>query len=279
MIKLHGTGNTFYLLEDYQGDYSNKTIALCQDGTDGVLFAEPSETGLVKMRILNADGSEPEMCGNGLRCFARHMLEKHGMREAVIETLETSYQVRYIEDFYGMVGIEISLYPVKKIKHPELSLFNEAYQEEGQFYTVSNPHLVIEREKRIDEKVLTDIGLKGNTSFSEGVNVNVMSVLEAGKIYVQTFERGVGITKSCGTGTTSSAVHYATTRNYYNQEITIFNDGGLILCRVVKEGQDYRVFFTGNATYINKDDWDCSSDQLLYERFYHMTRELLKAYY
>jgi diaminopimelate epimerase len=251
MLKVHGTGNTFYILENIvESEMTQLAIDLCKDGTDGVLYVCDSDEHLSKMRIFNSDGSEPEMCGNGLRCYARYILEKQKKKHGTIETLNAAYEVAYIEDFYGQVGISINLYPVIKVNHAELESFDERYDSCFEFYTVSNPHVVSIIEEKLTAEKLTDIGQHGNDHFSDGINVNMMHVLDCGKVYVQTFERGVGITKSCGTGMTSSSVHYARHFDYFDKTIEVYNDGGLILCEVSRSGEDYKVKFTGNATYI-----------------------------
>lgn len=271
MIKAHGTGNTFYIVDEPIEDFAAFTIEHCKDGTDGVLFVCDSKEHIAKMRIFNSDGSEPEMCGNGLRVFGRYILEKHNLKEATIETLNQAYHVSYINDFYGMVGISITLTPVIHKAHKSADHLSSQSQYEFEFYTVSNPHVAGVIEERINRDNLNEIGLLGNKLFDEGINVNMIQILEPGKIYVQTYERGVGITKSCGTGMTSSSVHYARHFNYFNQPIEIYNDGGMILCEVKKD-DNYTVQFTGNATFMEHDTVDCKADQEKYIRFFESTR-------
>ncbi len=82
--KMHGAGNDFVIintfLENIQENYSELAIKLCDRnfgiGADGLIFVLPSEKNDIKMRIFNPDGSEPEMCGNGIRCFARFVYEE-----------------------------------------------------------------------------------------------------------------------------------------------------------------------------------------------------------
>ncbi|MBN2796039.1 MAG: diaminopimelate epimerase [Clostridia bacterium] len=276
MIKMHGTGNTFFIVEDLKVDYRLFTQELCGNHTDGVLFVEPSETALRKMRIFNRDGSEPEMCGNGLRCFARHILEQENLITATIETLKASYEVRYLKNFYGMIGVEIYLKPVYHFSSDELIDFNEKAHVKGNFYTVSNPHVVIEMDNAISDEDLSELGILGNKTFKEGVNVNIYRIIEKHKIYVRTYERGVGITKSCGTGMTSSTVDYAIKNSAFNVPIEVYNDGGMILCRVVKEDEGFGVYFAGNATYLENNDHDVKEEQIIYDNFLKETQSFLK---
>ena len=79
ITKMHGLGNDFIVIEERAADPAGLARGLCRRrlsvGADGLLLVEPSEIADVKMRIINADGSEAEMCGNGVRCFARYVYD------------------------------------------------------------------------------------------------------------------------------------------------------------------------------------------------------------
>jgi len=282
LLKMHGTENVFYLydvmdlaLEDKV--MSDMTKELCQDGADGMLFVCDSKDYLAKMRIFNSDGSEPEMCGNGLRCVARYVLDKLHQEEGIIETLNTSYNVKSIENFHGVKGIQIELYPVKRLDHEGLNDFNTEY--DFYHYTVSNPHIVGLVDDHMKRDDLITLGKYANDHFEGGMNVNMFRIISQGKIYVQTFERGVGITKSCGTGMTSSSVDYAIRNDYYNKPIEVYNDGGMIECEVIRK-DDFSVLFTGNATYMSKHDLKGNlleefEELEAYRHFYNMTRQAI----
>ncbi|WP_240841781.1 diaminopimelate epimerase [Acidaminobacter sp. JC074] len=279
LLKMHGTENVFYLYDVMGMDLDDKAMSemtkdLCQDGSDGMLFVCDSEIHLAKMRIFNSDGSEPEMCGNGLRCLSRYVLEKFDCSEGVIETLKAAYSVKHIEEFHGISAIQIVLYPVKSLEHPQLKDFDTSYS--FKHYTVSNPHIVGHIEDHMTKEDLTVLGEYANNHFDEGMNVNMLRVIGPGKIYVQTFERGVGITKSCGTGMTSSSVDYAIKNDYFDKAIEVYNDGGMIECQVIKE-KDYKVLFTGNATYMSKHDLkgnllESFDEDKAYKLFFNKTR-------
>jgi len=279
LLRMHGTENVFYLYDVMGMKLDDKTMSemtkkICQDGSDGMLFVCDSKKHLAKMRIFNSDGSEPEMCGNGLRCLSRYVLEKLDCSEGVIETLKASYYVKQIEDFHGIRAIQIVLYPVKSLEHEQLKDFVTPYS--FNHYTVSNPHLVGHIQEHMTREDLIHVGEYANKHFDEGMNVNMLRVIAPGKIYVQTYERGVGITKSCGTGMTSSSVDYAIKNDYLNKAIEVYNDGGMIECQVIKE-DDYKVLFTGNATYMSKHDMKgkllkAFDEQDDYKAFFNKTR-------
>ncbi len=289
LLKMHGTENTFYLLDIQENGMSDDdkrllTIELCKDGSDGVLFVDESIEHIAKMRIYNADGSEPEMCGNGLRCVSRYVLEKFDIDQAVIETLETSYEVKSVEDFHGIPGISIKISPVKALLHKQLEDYNVWTGEKFSYYNVSNPHVVSVFDFIIEDDTLEKLGKYANEHFDEGMNVNIMTYIDDDKVYVRTYERGVGITKSCGTGMTSSSVHYALINDYLDKSLHVYNDGGMIECLVTKELEHYAVEFLGNATYLSSHELDGSlietfNEQETYKKFYNETRKSISNWY
>lgn len=298
ILKMHGTGNTFFLIDERKTGLIPEnlkidlSIKLCENNADGILFVENSSVHDVKMRIFNADGTEPEMCGNGLRCFARYVLESEDKEKLIVETMYDKYEVAYVKDFFeNMVGIKIVINNVLDLNHEKINEFSGRHNPyRFNYYTVSNPHIVTFSEKILDENALKVIGEDANLSkdiFDEGMNVNILTELSEGKIYVQTFERGVGITKSCGTGMTSASVFYSQNRGFIGRKIEVFNDGGMIFCTVHKDSNCYKVDFLGNGTYIYEAKLDILNEEIMdikinheeknkYDRFYDYTRKKIK---
>lgn len=267
LIKSQGTGNDFIIFDEMKYPISEKYTRafiaekLCDRekgiGADGVLFVTPSEKANAMMRIFNSDGSEALMCGNGLRCFSRYVMDIQHVDEIHVETLEAIYKVKCDTTFDEFLnGYEIMLNNVVHygktdfVKGYEMH-FNESYHFD--YVTVSNPHIVtLDGIETPSNDVLTRYGKFGNEEkqyFAEGINVNFCTILAEDKIYVRTYERGVGITKSCGTGMTSSVTTYALKHDRFYRWIDIYNDGGKIKCFVEPVGDHYNVRFIGNATY------------------------------
>lgn len=281
-LKVQGTLNDFVLIDE-RVDGQNFTdldrelwaIKLCSRdhgiGADGVLFVSDSNTADAKMRIFNADGSEALMCGNGLRCFGRYVLEDTLKKIVTVETAKMVYQVTTDPDFdQKITGYHILLDNVQYFgATADVLKFQEATQTALSFehLTVSNPHIVAfcTIEALLDQNLIP-LGFIANEDkrfFSEGMNVNLVHVLSECQIYVRTYERGVGITKSCGTGMTSAVTAYAIKTNQLNTPIQVFNDGGRINCLVSAKGQGYAVDFTGNATYLFKGHINSGRDETL----------------
>lgn len=275
--KMQGTGNSFVIVDEEQFpvalyeqlnvDRKQLAVKLCDFfKTDGVLHVMPSAEAESMMRIFNADGSEALMCGNGLRCFGRYVMDKRAVDTLSVETLQATYTVKRDTNFSEYLqGVEILLNNVvaygKTAKTERLEAkFKDQYDYDYEFFTVSNPHVVTLIDGHIpDDETLKAIGGFANgaeSPFEDGVNVNFATKLSQSSIYVRTFERGVGITKSCGTGMTSSVTRFAEQTECFNRWIDIYNDGGMIRCLVAPFGEGhYQVKFIGNATYEWSIEW------------------------
>lgn len=312
-IKCHGTGNDFVLIDEIGKDYDfteegrkDLAIELCSStgpiGADGILFIMKGSRGEGKMRIFNSDGSEAEMCGNGLRCVGRYLMELTGKDIVEVETMKARYLVKGFKDIYpGVKTVEIGIDTVSfDPKSLPMSyngnrfLFEKIHEftEENEFSTVSitNPHLIsIVEDIRVEE--LVRIGEMANNSpiFPKGVNLSFVKLLDKGSIYVKTFERGVGLTKSCGTGMTASSVVTCLYDNdRFGREINIYNDGGMIKCIVSANEMDgYKVRFIGNASLVYNGCFDTETGKLnmdyepymsenkAYEEFFDGTKRIV----
>ncbi len=276
ILKCHGSGNDFILIDEYSEGYNFTdeqrvvlTTTLCNRtsklGADGILFFTKSEKADAGMRIFNSDGSEAEMCGNGLRCLGRYALDLFNKDQLIIETLKENLMVKRLpEIFTGVDTVQVTIKPVwfEVNKLPMIfekdTLRNEKIQglsDEFLFTAVSlpNPHIVTIVDT-IDEEKIVEIGKKANNDksiFPRGVNLNFVKILGENSIYVQTYERGVGLTNACGTGmSASSLVTCLLGINNIGSIITVINRGGMVKCQPkVNETQEYSVELMGNGTY------------------------------
>ncbi|MDK2867386.1 MAG: diaminopimelate epimerase [Clostridiales bacterium] len=307
LIKSQGTGNDFIIIDETKeplpAKYTRSFIAerLCDRdrgiGADGILYVSHSDKADAKMRIFNADGSEAPMCGNGLRCFSRYVMDELGVDVIQVETMEVIYKVRCDPTFDQYVnGYEIMLNNVvfkgktDFIKGYE-SEFNGPY--EFDFVTITNFHAVTLNgiEPPTDE-TLKAYGVFANEAkqyFPNGVNVNFGTILSEDKLYVRTYERGVGITKSCGTGMTSTVTTYALKHDRMFKWVEVYNDGGKIKCYIEPNGDHYNARFIGNATHEFEAEVDLEKllesseiriqphifleEAQLFEAFYNKTRQ------
>ncbi|MCD2347359.1 MULTISPECIES: diaminopimelate epimerase [Clostridium] len=289
ILKCHGTGNDFILIDEYNNDYNfseegRKELAIlaCNReksiGGDGILFVQKSSICDAKMRIFNSDGSEAEMCGNGLRCVGRYVMEILKKDEIQIETMKAKYFVQKQEEVYkGIKTVKIFIdsisldpksLPMNSKKDSVLFENVPELSDQLKFAAISitNPHL-ISIVNEIDTNELVEVGVKGNSTKSvlpKGVNVSFVKVFDEKDIYVKTYERGVGLTKSCGTAMTASSVAACLSGKVdFDRKISIFNDGGMINSIVhKKENGNYLVEFIGNATFVFEGTMEFSNNEV-----------------
>jgi len=226
--KMHGLGNDYVVIDNRHAgisDYEAAELALklCKRrfsvGADGVLYVSNSTVADVKMRIFNADGSEAEMCGNGIRCFAKYCYENDISRksEVVVETLAGNKRtwltvkdgsVQSVMVDMGVPVLERSKIPVAgqgKFINEELHVGGEVYK--ATCLSVGNPHCVIFVDA-VDDFPVESIGLKieNHQLFPRRTNVEFAQVLSENEVRVRVWERGCGETFACGTGACATVV-------------------------------------------------------------------------
>jgi len=204
VTKMHGAFNDFAVIDRRNAaempSPENLARQLCDRrggvGCDGLLLIEPSSVADARMRIFNADGSEAEMCGNGLRCAARFLSESGAGKSFRIETAAgiLAAEVLSAGEAY-QVRTQIG---VPRLEPRTLPFSNAAYVDVG------NPHVVI-FEKTLDSIDLIQTATKLQPSFPAGVNVHVAVVTAPHRLDVRHWERGVGLTRACGTGAAACA--------------------------------------------------------------------------
>ena len=208
--KYAAAGNDFVVIDNRKSVVKipiEAAKALCDRkfgvGADGILLLENSKKADIKMRIFNPDGSQAEMCGNGVRCLA-HFAASH----------KIARQKHTVETGAGLIGIEIKGAVVKaKLADPVglhmgMHLSVNGHSEEAHSINTGVPHAVIVKEK-LDEVDVETRGrlVRTHAEFApKGTNVNFIRRSKEG-IDVRTYERGVeGETLACGTGSTASAL-------------------------------------------------------------------------
>jgi diaminopimelate epimerase len=226
--KMHGLGNDYIVIDNRDakiGDSEAAELALklCRRrfsvGADGVLFVSNSAVADVKMRIFNADGSEAEMCGNGIRCFAKYCYENGIVRksEALVETLAGTKRVWLTVENGLVISVMVDMgVPVlERSKIPMLgegTCINQNLQVNGETYkvtclSVGNPHCVVFVEN-VDDFPVQHVGSKIETHrlFPKRTNVEFAQVLGEKEVKLRVWERGCGETLACGTGACATVV-------------------------------------------------------------------------
>lgn len=274
-LKVHGSGNTFYLHEEQENvqyNWPNLAIAICdptnEKGADGILVVSKSTHADYKMRVFNSDGSEASMCGNGLRCVARYVLDKTKKTKAIIETMKVDLMVKNETSIFNDIptySVQISpvsfdLSSLHMNYHNQNTIINQMipeFADDIHFTAVSipNPHLIgivpIQYIENLEhqEQLATYLNNQ-NPYFSDGVNVSYVHPVNETSIFVRTFERGVGFTNACGTAMSASALVATEIELLPKGEVIVYNPGGFVKCVIDKKQDIHEVTLIGNATII-----------------------------
>lgn len=230
-VKMHGLGNDFIVIENFNGQFLNYA-ALARDlcrrrfnvGADGLLVLLPSacpEIGSFRMRIFNSDGSEAEMCGNGIRCVAKYLYER-GYEKEKDFSIETNAGIKRVyctvrgghvisvkvnmdlprwgEGYPERVGQEIVAGGISGRELFQILDLGKT-RVEGISLSIGNPHFVVFVDN-VDEIPLNRLGsaISTHPCFAMGSNVEFAQFKKPDTIKVRVWERGVGETMACGSG-------------------------------------------------------------------------------
>lgn len=205
---LHGAENAFGLLDDRAGerrsDAAYAGIATALEETDGLLVLVPATTSRanVRMRMWNPDGSEAEMCGNGIRCVARYLSDRGEGGRFLIETAAGDIGARVLSGTPSMVETDIGVPRVGEERRLEAGGREWTYVP----VSVGNPHAIF----FVDDVDAIDLGrwgpiLSTHPDFPGGTNVHFVKVIDGSTLRAVHWERGAGATRACGTGIVASA--------------------------------------------------------------------------
>ena len=245
VTKMHGAYNDFAVIDrrNANGSFDPETFAqrICDRrasiGADGLILVEPSKNADARMRIFNADGSEAEMCGNGLRCAVRYLSENGEGDRFRIETASGVLAAEIVNK--GETFSVRSQIGTPRFEPRALPFASATYVEVG------NPHVVI-FEKTLDAIDLQQAAAKLQTLFPAGVNVHIAVAVDRRRLEVRHWERGVGLTQACGTGATACAAA-AIRVGLAEGPVAVHVPGGVL---TVEWNGDGEAFLTGPAVRV-----------------------------
>ena len=262
--KMHGLGNDFIFFENLNNidmDYPAMAIRMCHRqlgiGADGIIAVLPSEVADLRMRIINADGSEANMCGNAIRCLGRYAYGRGLVNSKTfrIETFAGNLIPEVITENETVISVRVNMGKPNTERQfiPMLGDEKEAIQVPVQigdhkFHLTSLlmgvPHTIVfvDDLKSVD---LLKIGpaIEKHSLFPKGTNVNFVEVVSRDRIKLRTWERGAGATLACGTGSCASAVASAI-NNYTGRNVSVELQYGKL---DIEWAEDGTVFMTGPA--------------------------------
>lgn len=270
--KYHGLGNDFILIDNRQSSEPcltpEQAVHWCDRhfgiGADGVIFALPGQDGTdYTMRIFNSDGSEPEMCGNGIRCLARFIAELEGNQA---ESISIAYRIHTPAGVItpklqpdGTVTVDMGQPRLLAGEIPTTLLaasekvVNQPLEVAGQTWEVTcvsmgNPHCIT----FVDDVATVPLEVIGpqfehHPAFPQRINTEFIQVVDRSYLKMRVWERGAGITLACGTGACASLVAAVLTGRSSHQA-TVELPGG---CLSIEWSEaDQRLYMTGPAEKV-----------------------------
>jgi diaminopimelate epimerase len=268
-IKMQGIGNDFVMLDRIGEsvdlpDFARLAVEMNDRrrgvGGDGLILVEKGVEAPYRMRMFNPDGSESEMCGNGIRCFAR-LLADRGYLEGSSADVETGAG-RLTVQLVGEDSVRVDM-GLAKLSREEIGMvpgspdpFIDAPLDfldfRGTAVSMGNPHVVIFVDD-VDSIELEKVGpvLEHHALFPRRVNVHFVQVLSRTHLKMRTWERGAGITLACGTGACSVGTA-ALVNGLAEEDVKIDLPGGQLRIEI---DADRRVFMTGPAATSFLGDW------------------------
>ena len=280
--KMQGAGNDYLFIDARSMDADWPALARSMSdrhfgvGADGIILILPSQVADLRMQMFNADGSEGEMCGNGIRCFAKYAIEReiggdpsHGLSvetlagiRNVMPTMADGKVVRarvsmgepvlepdlvpvaVMEGMGERMGKGVTNYPVE-IGSTDLKL---------SFVSMGNPHAVAFLEEPVDEFPLQRIGpqVERHSMFPKKVNFEIANLYGPGHMMARVWERGSGETMACGTGACAIAVA-SRLLGLSSSEVDITLPGGTLSISWDGEGE---VYLEGDAVEVFEGVWE-----------------------
>jgi diaminopimelate epimerase len=263
-IKMHGLGNDFVVLDPSQtGDQDWPELArrMCDRhfgiGADGLLGVLASTSADFRMRMFNPDGSEAEMCGNGIRCFGKHVHDTGlwSTSTLTVDTLAGLQRLRLRLQNGQVDSVEVDMgAPHTPASEQRLALHVNGEDLSLTQVSMGNPHAVAFLETHVDNYPLTTIGplVERDPAFPQRTNFEIVNVLSRDRIRLRVWERGAGITLACGTGACAAGVA-ARLRGHTDECVTVQLPGGDL--RIDWPGPGESVLMTGPATTVFTGDW------------------------
>jgi len=266
--KMHGLGNDYVYIDAINQKIENESsLAKFVSnrhfgiGSDGLILICKSDSADFKMRMFNSDGSEAEMCGNGIRCVGKFVYDKGltdktivkietlaGIKTLVLNTKDGKVETARVD--MGEPILEAEKIPVISKEQPVKNLELEAENKKFKFTCVSmgNPHAItiVENTKEFDVEKYGKI-LEVDKAFPKKANIEFAQIIDKENIKMRVWERGAGETLACGTGACATAVA-CNLNGLTDRKVNIELLGGTL--NIEWNEKDNHVYMTGPAVTV-----------------------------
>lgn len=276
--KMQGAGNDYLYIDarNMEKDWGRLAIDMSNRhfgvGSDGIILIQTSDIADLKMRMFNADGSEGEMCGNGIRCFAKYSLDK-----GIVSSTEEKLQVETLAGIRDIVPIRqdgivtaarvsmgkpifsptdvpvvVDINSISPVTNYPVSISGRNFH--MGFVSMGNPHAVTFIEEPVRDFPLHSIGpvVEHNDMFPRRINFEIVNIVDESNLTARVWERGSGETLACGTGACGIAV-VSRLLGHTADRVNITLPGGILTIEWDGVGE---VFLEGPAEEVFSGDWD-----------------------
>ncbi len=273
--KMQGCGNDYVYINCFEENVENPSeLAIKMSnrnfgvGSDGLILVMPSDIADCRMRMFNSDGSESEMCGNGIRCVGKFVHDKNIVKKDIItvETLAGIKALEFFKDENNMVlDVKVNMgqpifspkdIPVISDEEIVKNLKLRALDKEFTFTCVSmgNPHAItfVDDVDNFDVNKYGSI-LESDPSFPKRANIEFVEVIDNNNLKMRVFERGSGETFACGTGTCATVVASFLNGKCNRENVNVKLLGGTL--NISWDNKDNNVYMIGPARFVFEGDW------------------------
>lgn len=282
-VKLQAAGNDFVVIDAraLKQDWSTLAKIMCDRhfgvGADGLILVLSSDVADFGMRIINSDGSEAEICGNGLRCFARYVIDNKQINGTIMEvaTLSGNRTVQAYLSNGEVIAARANMgKPRFNVDEIPVKIRQETNKNEKQvdikpiidypveidgnelklsFVSMGNPHAVHFMDTTVDDFSLSTIGpkIERHELFPRRINFEIARMIDTKSIEARVWERGAGETLACGSGTCAIAV-IARIKGYIGDIVDIILPGGILTVEWDGIGE---VYLTGPVAMVFEGKW------------------------
>jgi diaminopimelate epimerase len=268
LVKTHGSLNEIFAADATPASFGSAAAlrafvrSVCDreswtGGSDGIYFYDVS-AARAEAWFFNPDGSSAELCGNGMRGLGRLILDLRGTDTEVIASSGSTYTVHRAPS--TAEGVRQVFLELPRLSFPDGALPSPFADFTA--VTVPNPH-VIGIVEDYSEPDLIEAGKRADEVFADGANVSFLRRLADDEVFVRTFERGAGLTPSCGSGVIASRAAYSKATGLDPRErLVVRNAGGVAAASMRVHGDDWLPVLEGNATVVYRTAAGPAGEQL-----------------
>ena len=275
-LKMHGIGNDFIVIENIPETYDTDALGkisrvLCHRnfgiGSDGLIVIMKSPKADFRMRMMNPDGSEAQMCGNGIRVFAKYVYDE-GLTDKTYISVDTMAGIKYLDltvenGRVTLVKVDMGEPILRRSLIPMAgedsdTVIAQPLEAGGKTLSVTavsmgNPHCISCWDK-LDGDTVKTLGpvIENHPMFPERTNVEFIRVISRSEIEMRVWERGAAETMACGTGACASAVA-CMLNGYTDEKVTVHLRGGDL---IIERTPENRIMMTGPAVTVCSGETD-----------------------